>query len=389
MAFGAIGDGKANDTQAIQAAINAGCNGVKAGTILLPGQFTFMIRGVTLPANCRMTGGGTITYPAGANASILMASNSRITGLSFDGTNNIGTAALAQSAATNLRVDHSIFHNFQNGSLCFATACGGFTTSSSNISVDHNYFYNNQDGATGPIFNVQCGDGVTGFAANYNTFVGDGDFDVGIDGCQNSQIIGNYIARGSNGFGGAIQPEATSYAVSGLLIENNIILNPHFANGYTACGIEMHTNGNGGSGPGAHIISNFIVRGNYVTGAPGGGICLLYSLNDTNTPGIVADNITYKNGTGGIILNGGNLTVSGNVSMDNSGMGINVACIQQPCNVIGNTATDDQTVKTQTYGLVINGSPWMAVGGNGTNIFDGNLTAPVLKGAAFNANTVY
>lgn len=391
MSQGAVGNGSTNDTTAIQNAINTACNGTVYATVVIPGGKTFLIGtgGITVPSNCRITGGGTIIYASSSNAPFVIGSNTEVDHLLFNGSNNIGVAVLGNNSSNNLHVDHSLFENFPNGSLCFAT-CGAISPVPTNVLIDHNFFQNNEDGAaTPPIFNVQCGDNVIGFKVEDNIFVGDGDFDIGVDGCQNVEISGNIIKQGTNGFGGGIQPEATSFSISGLTITNNLIANPHFANGYSGCGIEMHTNGNGGSGLGAHILGQFIVSGNYVTGAPGGGICLLYTTNDTNTPGVVANNFTYKNTGSGLNLQGGNLLVSGNLSMDNTGSGIDIACIVQPCNIVGNTATDDQSSKTQTYGLSIAGSPWGAVTGNGTNDFDGNLTGTVSKGSAFNSPTVY
>jgi hypothetical protein len=381
--FGAKGNGTTDDTAAIQAALTAGCNGAVPGIVFVP-LGNYLVSGLTLPSNCRMTGSGTFVYTSG-NKSISVGSNTQIDHLSFNGANNIGAAILSQSGASMIRVGpDNHFSGFTNGAICFSTACGSLATPPSNILIDHNYFQNNETGANPPIFNVQCGDNVSGFDVEYNTFVGDGDFDIGIDGCQDVRILGNTIIRGTNGLAGAIQIEATSFSISGVIVKNNIVTSPHFANSYPACGIEMHTNGNGGSGSGANKLTNFMVEGNFVTGAPGGGICLFYTTNDTTTPGVIHGNVTVSNSGAGLNIQGGQVVIDSNYSSGNTGNGISIACIMQPCQLTGNTATGNTGV-----GLAIGGSPWLAVTGNGTNNFDSNTAGTVYKGSAFNQNTIY
>src|SRR3954453_20864784 len=110
--FGAQGNGSADDTDAIQNAINA-CPA--DGTVTFsPGNY--LVRGLSLKSSCTYTGfSGSAIILSAQNRFIFDASersNIHITGLAFDG-NGKGGAFIAQGYAPirNLRIDNCEFRN--------------------------------------------------------------------------------------------------------------------------------------------------------------------------------------------------------------------------------------------------------------------------------------
>ncbi|MDP9170786.1 MAG: right-handed parallel beta-helix repeat-containing protein [Acidobacteriota bacterium] len=110
--FGAIGNGIADDTQAIQNAINAcGVN----GTVSFQGG-NYLVRGLSLRSQCTYAGAGGATLVLSARNQFLLdisqQSGIRITGLALDG-NSQGGAIIAQGYGPvhNIEIDHCDFRN--------------------------------------------------------------------------------------------------------------------------------------------------------------------------------------------------------------------------------------------------------------------------------------
>jgi hypothetical protein len=382
--FNAPGDGTHNASSAVQSAMSFACNGTALGVVGLPSGLTFLLSSIILPANCRLTGGGTVVYPASENSSIIVSSNDEIDHLTFNGAGNSGAAIIGSQSVSNIKVHDSTFENFANGSICFAAACGGYTVSPTYVRIYHNFFLDNEDGAMPPIFNVQFGDGCSWVSAEDNTSVGDGDYDFASDGCSNVDISRNWMLQGVNGFGGSIQVEATSADSSNVMVSENHVLDPHFADGYAAECIHMVTDGNGSGSPN-YVLSNFAVVKNILAGCPSQGINVAYVTNDNAEGGTISGNQVYKAQLDGIEVSAGETLLSANLVRDTqAGPGILFACLTQPCTVTGNLSFDDQTTKTQTYGLVVNAGPWLPVFGS-ANVFYPNLDGNVLQGSEFYA----
>lgn len=328
--FGAKGDGKANDTSAFRSAIAAACDGSVYGAVFVPPRHSFRLSAnLVLPANCKLAGGGTIEWFPRCNCSIVIgAPNDAVEDITFNGENDIGPGVYVGTGAANFRINHNTFENFQNGALLIYG--GGQGPPPTRGDVGLNYATNNEaiQGHTPPIFNFQCGYRASDISFVGNVFVGDGDFDIGIDGCSEILIKGNQILPGENGYGGAIQVEATSDDVTDVKIADNIIHGSHFANGYAAQGINLVTNGSGRQDDAANVLSNFLVEGNVVYDEPSQGINLTYVVRKTDTPGAIADNVVYGNRGGGIKVVGRRVSIIGNMACDNYGFDLQVSCDQ-------------------------------------------------------------
>ena len=109
--FGAVGNGVADDTVAVQNAVNS-CS--SNGTITFsPGNY--LVRGVVLQPNCIYAGtGGTVTLatPNGFIFDMSQQSNIQLTGLVLDG-NNVGGGIIAQGTGpvSNIQITNCQFRN--------------------------------------------------------------------------------------------------------------------------------------------------------------------------------------------------------------------------------------------------------------------------------------
>lgn len=342
--YGAKGDGRANDTIALRSAIKAACNGSSPGTVLVPQRYTFLLSSsVAVAPECRLTGGGTIEWTRGCNCPLVInAKGDEIDHITFDGLNDVGPGVYAGTGAVNFGIDHNLFENFPNGSMVIAPTGKGPPPTHGMIAL--NYAHGNEAirGHTPPIFNFQCGDGASNIVFLGNIFVGDGDFDIGDDGCSDVTISRNKLLPGPDGYGGSIQIEATSDNVSRVYIAGNIIHDSKFANGYPAQGINLATNGTGRLDKSAHVLSNFVVSGNEIYNEPAQGVNVMYVNKPTHTPGVIAGNVVYGNRDGGIQVQTGNVSVIGNDVHDNKAFEVRIACMS-PC-----TAADNYGISSRT-----------------------------------------
>lgn len=125
--FGAVGDGVANDTAAIQAAIDATTGG---GEILLPGG-TYLSGALTLGDNISLIGAGRnfTTIKANAAVSVLSAtlkSHVRVANLTLDG-NSLGVSAISWTSIADSVIERLRIINFTSHPIDLLGASGVHT----------------------------------------------------------------------------------------------------------------------------------------------------------------------------------------------------------------------------------------------------------------------
>lgn len=236
-------------------------------------------------------------------------------------------------------------------------------------------FFENQSGVQ------SAGIVVVGHLSSGN--VGHGIADAGVNGIQ--VIGGRSTDNGAAGFAaykgtyaGASGP-GTQGRVSGLEVTNN-----------TTHGI--HLDGTNGA------FSDYIIEGCRIWQNLTHGI-LVDAVGSTVTNVHLRENEIYLNHNSGIFvkLSGGSFTglnIAGNVIYNNglqTGANVNLrAAIRVSCAVTslwlkGNRCYDDQAVKTQSYGLIVDTVTLTGPGEIDGNSFGNNLTGVVLSTATYSS----
>lgn len=171
--YGALGDGASNDTTTVQAAITAGAG----GTIYFP-QGTYMVQGLTVPADTKLTGDPKAVIKKRANG-VLITGNARVSiiGLTFDGNSGSFTG---DSIDINGGHDDLLIQDcrFQNSITPIAAGV------SSRVSIQRNYFDKALSLGSCPNLYIEG-----------NTVFGSIAVSVGITGgvIDGARVIGNYI----------------------------------------------------------------------------------------------------------------------------------------------------------------------------------------------------
>lgn len=322
--FGAVGDGVADDTAAIQAAVTAASNNASvyfpAGTYLVgaAGIDVASKTGLTLfgeSAIIKITAISTLTIPSLGACSIRFSSCTRsgVRGLTING-NSIASAAVGFSAGTE----------------CFVIDCTIFAS-----------------GATGQV--VSSNGGVR------NRFT------------DNLIYSGNGTARGlwlGNVTAGNMETDVD--------IVNNTVRN-HAATGIVICSVGgrcvgNHARTNDGAGiifPGAGGFStkNLTVTGNYCVDNLFHGIQsdVIYStaadcISGINLSGNVCVGNARGSGSGIYMLNSRNCVITGNVCLDNVAAGIVADDNNIGLTISGNTCADTRAggARTQLTGIRMN-----------------------------------
>ena len=309
--FGAAGNGIADDTVAVQNAINACAAG---GTVTLsPG--TYLVAGLSVKSNCTLSGSGsgTALKLSQANRFILdisQQSNIHITGLTLN-SNGIGGGIIAQgyAPAQNIQIDNCLFENvlatatfpanlaivstwgFVNSSIqnnSFANVAGGiWLTTVENLSILNNSFQNVTQGDA-----IYIAPNAAGFPSGDNLHIagnnGSNIARIAIELFRPDPSNGSILTApviennsfsnwtGQNGMGLSITHG------DGAIVRGNRISNP--LGTYQNTGIEI-------------IVSNAQVTGNVITGNFADGISIVGTSGDT-----VTGNTVHSVMNNGIIL---------------------------------------------------------------------------------------
>ena len=404
--FGAVGDGITDDTAAIQAAVTAASIANARGTVLFPaGTYKVKTTAVDVGAINILSGLTLIGYGATIVVDATSGLKTRTIDVQASGVTIVGmrfTPATIQDLTNihlsdgfnDLTVTGCEFVNPQSGGL-YIDGLSNRVSFTENKVTGRGY---------GILDNSAAGGG--GFVFSDNIFIGSGSTDgdaIGInatimpvkDVVISGNTASNYIgANASSGFGIALS------TCEGVSITGNTL------NGFTRNGIHVETSSKDVTITGNTVFDcgeagieiqgevsgkqceRVVISGNVVRNcctAPFSGLGRGGIDCGSNTTGIgygvyslvVSGNIVTENQTAGIYAYQCEAAIiSGNKVLNSNGPGIKLITPIDSV-VQGNICTDDQTPKTQTYGLQIEGG---VAGANGTqfqvigNMLSGNLT---------------
>ena len=320
--FGAVGDGVADDTVAIQAALNSGA----AKVDFPPG--TYRISTALLAAsNQELIGsGGTLTMPNGVYLDGIYVNgktNVKIKGLRITGAaaGNSFDRAIAINAAINVTVDGCLIENIGNEEVSpnewgtGVEVLGG----SSNVKITNNTIKNIKG------YGNFRGDGVT-VRASSNTLIQGNTIDTNrrmqiavIDDAFDVKIIGNDLL---NGYLAGIDIEPNSVNTTGdITIQGNTIRNfgckPGATTGVQYYGIDLHSNS----------FDNVTITGNVITAVHTNAIECIHAQNGAKFITITGNTLNCNSVcTNGMQLYAGSgatdLVISGNIIRDFESNGI-------------------------------------------------------------------
>jgi parallel beta-helix repeat protein len=306
--YGAVGDGVADDTAAIQAAVTAASNNSSiyfpAGTYLVgaAGVDVASKTGVTLfgeSAIIKLTAISTLTIPSLGACSIRFNSCTRsgVRGITFNG-NSIASAAVGFSASTEC---------FVIGCTIFGSGATGQVISSNggvrNRFTD-NLIYSGNGTARGLwLGNVTAGNMETDIEIANNIVKNHNATGIVIS-SVGGRCLGNHAQ--TNEGAGIIFPGAGGYATKNLTVTGNYCVDNLFH------GIQsdvIYTTA-------ADCVSGITLSGNICTANSRGTGSGIYMLNSRNC--VITGNVCLDNVAAGIVADDNNigLTISGNLCAD-------------------------------------------------------------------------
>ncbi len=362
-AEGAVGDGTTDDTVALQAALTA----ATGATLHLARGVTFVTDTVSVAANTRITGGGTLKFKTNTAAFALVAatnvSNVLIEGITFDG--NVANQAVWSEFRHTLQIIGSSSHVTVRGcTFLNPIADGVYVVSSagnipSDVDIDGNSFIGtnvNRNGVTmtactdsrvrGNYFYKMSkdtmpgaidlepnavGDTISNIVVAGNTFVGGGTptlqkavaINNNVGASCTGIVVANNVIRDKFKYAIAAFGDAVSKAKTQVTITGNVIRGSFTASGSAAIiassSVEVVITGNDLDCTTDYgfksVGSTFLVEGNRFKNHT------TYGLETTSTTlesGIINNNVFEDCGTnanasfGGMHIKGSYLTISGN-----------------------------------------------------------------------------
>lgn len=392
-AYGAIGDGVADDTAAIQAAISANYGKqlhLPAGTYLVSSQLQ-----VDSASGITITGEGydSVLKSSAAGTHIILL------------VQRTGFTAVNGLRLSNFRIDGNSRGQLDAGLLAINNALGfvieklwieNGTRVSGSSGVNGISFSAGNTGGTGSIGVIRdCYIRNTSKAAiNWTSeavaalitgnvirdIAGNGTAPgIQVNGGFNGKVIGNHITA-TEGPGIYASSDGSGNVSRNLIIEGNTV---------EACGASSTTQGDGilltaTSSTGRVVIANNVLVDNGTNTNGGSGVSL---TNHDNV--VVTGNLARNNRYDGIRVSGCNhLAITGNRCTGNNlaavsyagGVQLRGACAH--VSVVGNQCSDDKGTKTQSYGIILDASATLTYLTIADNHLAGNATGPLL------ANTV-
>jgi len=305
--FGAVGNGTADDTAAIQNAINAAASQNKS--LSFNGLMCKITSTVTIPSNLSIveTANGGVIHGAGALFTMFSGtsvSNVHIEGMVFDGNGANVTASgniYARSpvistggTVSNIAVLGCTVHDCKGRGIAIA---GNSSSDSKNVRVENNRIYDMSSTC------IQCTDmsDVSIIGNNLENCVGAG---IGITAsakiCSNTIVsenivktVANDIANIASGLG------ITYFAISGYRVENNVVSN-NVVSGCESMAYSL-TAGSGG----VDVPVNMVVTGNVAENTTAVGNGSGYSYETTGSNISVVGNISRNAAKVHIAIGGG------------------------------------------------------------------------------------
>ena len=419
-AFGAKGDGKTDDTAAIQAAIDGLPEA--GGTVSLP-PGTYMVARLTLRGGISLVGAGRASVLKAAPAAAAMLNFAegeqrgvRVSDLVIDGghgddrtDSGIGLFARAPAVVSDLLVERVWFQNHQTDAIAIAGGpgeehhdlvfrdidirktglthgCGIVISSGSNIWVDRAHIFEvgaqtNDHRSHGiatlyrsNVTNLRITNSIIDGSAGHNIFLGD---------AHNVSVVNNRLARSTRGGGNDSGIQANcAYAgrMRGLLISGNEIVD---SGGYGVCtsGVdEVKMIGNTfmrGTDPAIRMQDNpknWILANNVFLDVGSVGPVIIGDLDHSHN-GVVSGNVIKGCLMWGLAISGGqDVAITGNTIMNNgqgttydaeeNRVGLLLAGARHIVvtgNRIGNSGGND----TQSYGV-------SETANSGENVIHGN-----------------
>lgn len=160
-------------------------------------------------------------------------------------------------------------------------------------------------------------------------------------------------------------------AQTGFLCADNVIVN-NYAGGYYFSGSAKvriegnHVQGPGGNGVDVYSCDGVTVVGNTATGRNGSGIMLADTAN-----ALVVGNLCTDNWQSGESVHNSGIAIYGQSS----------ACSN--VSIVANRCTDQQTTKTQQYGVQVSSAAHTNIVIDDSNLLDGNAVAPIGGGGTY------
>ena len=364
--FGAVGNGVANDTAAIQAALNAVDGTIKR--IFVPAG-TYLIEGITINGSVWLDGAGddVVTFlakPTIGTSNMFYASGIdgiTITNCGFNMQNDVIAGSRANAfledilcfvSCSNVTIENNTFRKAINYAIIFnATALDECES----IYIRDNKFYN---GAKGGVFLARYGRNVH-VTGNYmldicnQTFSGiNFDKSISLSGVIGAWIENNYIQQTISG-GGAIIVEYDTRQSENVSIRGNELIGVSENGVKVGAAVDVKVVGNSVTNCGTHGYYiegcyEFLLDGNYALGSGSNAVRIYEDASPTtrNNKNITVTNNTFRNSN----VNGNTLGVPAVSAGDDDSY--HIACRQSTYVYIHNNVFIDD-------GVPSSGGIWM------------------------------